>query len=226
MMLRKLFSLGAATATLLGVVAGTAAVAQASPAKVTLTWWTWTTNPEQVIANFEKAYPDITIPIPPSYGSGGTFYAKLTTATGRRDRACVTQVEYDHLPQFIAATRPGQHRPVRVPVQEDFPAWTWDQVSQGSDVYAVPEDIGPMGLMYQPAVLKKYNLPVPTTWAQFASDAVALHKADPSQYLTYFAAQRRRPPGVVVLAGRGVPLRAAVERQLEDQPSTARSSRR
>ena len=44
-----------------------------------------------------------------------------------------------------------------------------------------------MGLMYQPAVLKKYNLPVPTTWAQFATDAVSLHKADPSQYLTYFA---------------------------------------
>jgi multiple sugar transport system substrate-binding protein len=43
-----------------------------------------------------------------------------------------------------------------------------------------------MGLMYQPSVLQKYHLPVPTTWAIYASDAVALHKADPSQYLTYF----------------------------------------
>jgi multiple sugar transport system substrate-binding protein len=41
--------------------------------------------------------------------------------------------------------------------------------------------------MYQPGVLKKYNLPVPATWAEFASDAVALHKADPNMYLTYFA---------------------------------------
>ena len=71
--------------------------------------------------------------------------------------------------------------------KSDFPSWTWDQVSVGNAVYAMPEDIGPMGLMYQPAVLKKYNLPVPTTWAQFATDAVSLHKADPSQYLTYFA---------------------------------------
>ncbi len=71
--------------------------------------------------------------------------------------------------------------------KSDFPSWTWGQVSVGNAVYAVPEDIGPMGLMYQPAVLKKYNLPVPTTWAQFATDAVSLHKADPSQYLTYFA---------------------------------------
>jgi len=43
-----------------------------------------------------------------------------------------------------------------------------------------------MGLMYQPAVLKKYNLSVPTTWSQFASDAAALHKADPSMYLDPF----------------------------------------
>jgi multiple sugar transport system substrate-binding protein len=43
-----------------------------------------------------------------------------------------------------------------------------------------------MGLMYQPSVLAKYHLPAPTTWAAFASDAVALHKADPAMSLTYF----------------------------------------
>jgi multiple sugar transport system substrate-binding protein len=186
MNLRKLLSLGAATATLLGVLAGTAATASAS-SKVTLTWWTWTTNPQKVIANFEKAYPNITVKMPPSYGSGGTFYAKLTTAMAGGTGPDVTQVEFDHLPQFI-----GAHDLVNIAqyvsqYKSDFPAWTWNQVSVGNAVYAVPEDIGPMGLMYQPAVLKKYNLSVPTTWAQFASDAVALHKADPSQYLTYFA---------------------------------------
>ena len=186
MKFRRLLSMGAAAATLLGVLAGTAATAAASP-KVTLTWWTWTTNPQKVIANFEKAYPNITVKMPPSYGSGGTFYAKLTTAMAGGTGPDVTQVEFDHLPQFI-----GAHDLVNIgqyvsQYKSDFPSWTWNEVSQGSAVYAIPEDIGPMGLMYQPAVLKKYNLPVPATWAQFASDAVALHKADPSQYLTYFA---------------------------------------
>ena len=185
MKVKKLLALGATTATLLGVLAGTAVTASAS-SKVTLTWWTWTTNPQKVIANFEKAYPNITIP-PPDYGSGGTFYPKLTTALAGGTGPCVTQVEFDHLPDLHRCPRPGEHRPVRVLYAKDFPAWTWQQVSQGGDVYAVPEDIGPMALMYQPSVLKKYNLPVPATWAQFASDAVALHKADPSQYLTYFA---------------------------------------
>ncbi len=187
MNLRKLLSVGAATATLFGVLAASAASASAAPAKVTLTWWTWTTNPQHVIANFEKAYPNITVKMPPDYGSGGTFYPKLTTALAGGTGPDVTQVEFDHLPTYIGAHDLVNIAPYVSQYKSDFPAWTWDQVSQGSAVYAVPEDIGPMGLMYQPGVLKKYNLPVPATWAQFASDAVALHKADPSQYLTYFA---------------------------------------
>ena len=182
-------------ASIVGAVAmlgGGAAACSSTPApsasgKVTISWWSWTTNPKSVIANFEKAYPNIKITVPPSYGSGGTFYSKLTTALAGGSAPCVTQIEYDHLPQFLA-----QHdlTPITQYVSQyksDFPAWVWNQVSQNGQVYAMPEDIGPMALMYQPSVLTKYNLPVPATWAQFASDAVALHKADPSQYLTYFA---------------------------------------
>jgi multiple sugar transport system substrate-binding protein len=189
MKFKKLASLGATAATLLGMVAGgtaTAATASASP-KVSFTWWTWTTNPQNVIANFEKAYPNISIPKPPEYGSGGTFYSKLTTAMSGGTGPCVTQVEYDHLPQFL-----GAHDLVNISqyvnkYKKDFPGWVWGQVSQNGGVYAMPEDIGPMGLMYQPGVLKKYNLPVPTTWTQFASDAVALHKANPKMWFDYFA---------------------------------------
>ena len=79
------------------------------------------------------------------------------------------------------------------PTPRTSPPGPGTQVSQGSAVYAVPEDIGPMALMYQPSVLKKYNLPVPATWAQFASDAVALHKADPAHVPDLFRPQRRRP---------------------------------
>ena len=153
---------------------------------VTLSWWTWTSNPKDVITNFEKAHPNIKISMPPDYGSGSTFYPKLTTALAGGTGPCISQVEYDHLPQFLA-----QHDFVPITqyvssYKSDFPAWVWNQVSQNGQVYAMPEDIGPMGLMYQPSVLSKYHLPVPATWAQFASDAVALHKDDPAMYFTYF----------------------------------------
>ena len=163
-----------------------AAVSASTNAKTTITWWTWTSNPKTVIANFEKAYPNISVPVPPVYGSGSTFYAKLTTALAGGTGPCVTQVEYSELPQYVAAHELVNIAQYVSSYRKDFPAWVWQQVSQGSAVYAVPEDIGPIGLMYQPAVLKKYNLPVPATWSQFASDAAALHKADPSMYLEPF----------------------------------------
>ena len=84
MNLRKLLSAGAVTATLFGVLAASAANASAAPAKVSLTWWTWTTNPQHVIANFEKAYPNITIQMPPELRLGRHFLCQAHDGPGRR----------------------------------------------------------------------------------------------------------------------------------------------
>jgi multiple sugar transport system substrate-binding protein len=183
-------ALVSALAALCGILAACSSSPSSAPAAsghVTLSWWTWTTNPQNVIANFEKANPGIKISEPPDYGSGSTFYPKLTTAMAGGTGPCVTQVEYDHLPQFLAQKDFVSITQYVSSYKKDFPSWVWNQVSQNGQVYAMPEDIGPMALMYQPSVLSHYNLPVPSTWTQFASDAVALHKADPSMYLTYFA---------------------------------------
>lgn len=43
-----------------------------------------------------------------------------------------------------------------------------------------------MAMFYRADILQKYNLPVPTTWDQYAQDAAALHAADPTAYITDF----------------------------------------
>lgn len=43
-----------------------------------------------------------------------------------------------------------------------------------------------MGMLYREDIFKKYNLPVPTTWDQFAQEAIQLHKDNPRIYLTDF----------------------------------------
>jgi multiple sugar transport system substrate-binding protein len=43
-----------------------------------------------------------------------------------------------------------------------------------------------MALYYRQDIFQKYNLPVPTTWAQYADDAAKLHAADPNEYITTF----------------------------------------
>src|SRR6266516_2924287 len=44
-------------------------------------------------------------------------------------------------------------------------------------------------------IFQKYNLPVPTTWAQYADDAAKLHAADPKVYIGHF---NPRQPGQFV----------------------------
>ena len=103
--MKRAAALGSALVALCGVVAacsGSASSPPSSSGPVTLSWWSWTTNPKSVITNFEKSHPGIKISIPPDYGSGGTFYSKLTTAMSGGTGPCITQVELDHLPQFLA----------------------------------------------------------------------------------------------------------------------------
>jgi multiple sugar transport system substrate-binding protein len=45
-----------------------------------------------------------------------------------------------------------------------------------------------MAFYYNSALLAKYHITPPTTWAQFATDAATLHSADPSAYMTNFSA--------------------------------------
>jgi multiple sugar transport system substrate-binding protein len=59
-------------------------------------------------------------------------------------------------------------------------------VTIGNAVYAIPEDTGPMAMYYRQDIFQKYNLPVPTTWAQYADDAAKLHAANPNEYITDF----------------------------------------
>ena len=151
----------------------------------------------------EAKYPWIKIPTPPSYGSGGTFYSKLTTALAASTGPCVTQVELDHLPQFTQAHDLVNIAQYDAKYSTDFPSWVWREVSQGSALYAMPEDIGPMGLMYQPGVLKKYHLPVPTTWATVRLGRGRAAQGGPVPVPDLLPGQRRGLPGGPVLAGRG-----------------------
>lgn len=150
---------------------------------VTITWWSWVPNDPLAVANFEKHYPNIKVKYD-DVGSGATEYTKLRTVleagSGAPD---VVQIEYDELPAFIGIHKLDNIASYVGKYKSDYPSWVWDQVSQDGAVYAVPEDIGPMGLIYNPALLAKYKLAKPTTWAIFEADAKKLHQEAPGEYM-------------------------------------------
>jgi len=123
-------------------------------------------------------------------GAGGPEYVAITNAikagSGAPD---VAGVEYDELPSFIITKSVDNLVPYGANnYKSDSVPWAWQEVSQGPAVYAIPGDAGPMAFYYNSALLAKYKITPPTTWAQFATAAATLHSGDPSAYITNFAA--------------------------------------
>jgi multiple sugar transport system substrate-binding protein len=156
---------------------------------VNLTFWSWVPKLQTEVNLFNKSHPDIQVKLV-NVGQGSAEYQKLRTAlkagSGAPD---VVQVEFQYIPTFttikglVDISQYGASD-----IAKDYVPWTWAQVSEGSKVWAVPQDSGPMGLLYRKDILDKYGIKVPTTWAEYGAAAVKLHKANPKTYLTNFAA--------------------------------------
>jgi len=166
-----------------------------SSGPVNLTYWSWIGGMDKQVALFNQAHPNIHVTVQ-NVGAGAVEYDKLFTAIKANNEPDVAEVEFQTLPQFettgslVDLSKYGGNS-----VKDQFPAWMWSQVQLSGGVYAIPQDGGPMELYYRQDIFQKYNIPVPTTWAQYADDAAKLHAADPKAYITDF---NPRQPGQFV----------------------------
>lgn len=169
---------------------GKADIDKAMKTPTELTFWTWVPDIQQEVALFEKKYPAIKVKVV-NAGQGVRHYTKLRTAlkagTGAPDLA---QIEYQAIPTFTITDSLLDLRPYGASaLKGEFVDWTWGQVSgPGGEVWAIPQDTGPMGMLYRKDLFDKHGIQVPTTWDEFAEAARKLHKADPDVYLTNLAA--------------------------------------
>jgi len=146
-----------------------------------LTMWAWTSNENYSIDLFQKAYPNIKIKWT-NVGGGGEEYAKILTATsagsGLPD---IIMSEYTYAPEFIQF---GSFQPINKWVPEStylnyFPKVTLKWTAQDGKIYGTPQDSGASTMVYRKDIFDKYGLTVPKTWAEFATMAEKLHKANP-----------------------------------------------
>ena len=146
---------------------------------ITLEVWSWVSGLDKAAQQFEQAFPNIKVHVN-NLGGGPTQYQKMQTVikagSGGPD---VAQIEYDFLPSFIVTdglvdlTKLGADG-----VKPFFVPWTWGQVSpDGKAVYGIPQDSGPLALVYNKKLFDQYGLTVPTTWDEFAQQAEKLAKA-------------------------------------------------
>ncbi|MFK0287523.1 ABC transporter substrate-binding protein [Streptomyces sp. NPDC090499] len=154
-----------------------ASMAAALKKPTEITFWTWIDLKKQV-AMFEAKYPNIKVKVV-NAGQSADEYKKLRTVlkagTGAPD---VVQIGLDTLSAFVITKDLLDLAPYGAGgLKDDFVDWTWKQVSVGDKVYAIPQDTGPMGMLYRKDVFDHYGLSVPKTWEEFAAQGRKLHSA-------------------------------------------------
>lgn len=169
----------------LGGLSGCGGASSSGPVELTL--WAWLPDMQAQVDLFEKAHKNIKVKLV-NAGQGEAEYQKLRTAlkagSGAPD---VVHMEFQYIPTFkqidgladISEYGANDYK-------SDYAAWTWDQVSEGDAVYAMPWDSGPTALLYRKDIFDEYGIQVPKTWDQFAQEAEKLHKADSEIYLADF----------------------------------------
>ncbi|WP_158850202.1 ABC transporter substrate-binding protein [Saccharothrix deserti] len=160
-----------------------------------LTFWTWVPDIDQEVALFQKKYPAIKVNVV-NAGRGTPEYTKLRTAlqagTGAPD---VAQVEYQYIPTFTIMDSLLDLRPYGASALKDkFVDWTWGQVTgPNGEIWAIPQDTGPMGMLYRQDIFDQYGIQPPKTWDEFADAARKLHAANPEIYLTNLSTSDAAP---------------------------------
>ncbi|WP_231904886.1 sugar ABC transporter substrate-binding protein [Streptantibioticus cattleyicolor] len=152
-----------------------------------LTFWGWSAGYDLVVKKFNQTHPDICVRLE-NAGNASDEYVKVNDAlkanSGTPD---VAQIEYFALPSFEITKSLVDLAPYGVgDARADEAPAAWSQVTEGSAQYAMPVDLGPLGLYYNAKVFTEHDIAVPTTWSAFAAAADALHAADPKAAITNF----------------------------------------
>lgn len=170
-----------------GEDSGTAAQEQA-PAEgpITLDYWAWGTAQGPLVDAWNAANPDVQVTRTDA-GGGTDSSAKLLTATRAGNAPDVALVEFNTLPAMIVGEVAADITAHTGEAQAAFTDSVWSLVSFNDAVYGLPQDVGPMALVYNQARFTELGIEVPTTWEEFAVAAEAVREADPDAYIASFA---------------------------------------
>jgi multiple sugar transport system substrate-binding protein len=175
--------------------------AMTTPTK--LTFWTWVPDIENEVALFEEKYPDIDVTVE-NVGQGLPHYQKLRSAIEAGEGAPdVTQVEYQYIPSFVLNESLLDLTPYGADdLSGDYVDWAWDQVSPDEEVWAIPQDVGPMGNLYREDILKAAGITEPpATWEEYAAAAKTVKDSTGSYISNVGATQAGQMIGFLWQAG-------------------------
>ncbi|MEV7229723.1 MULTISPECIES: extracellular solute-binding protein [Polymorphospora] len=171
---------GALAAVLAATVAGcgggdepdnAAQACEPADGPVTLEYYSWVPGIDKVIDIWNAKNPDIQVKFVTGPAGPDGAYQNFFNGIKAGNAPDLAQVEYDSLASFrlqdgLVNLADCEGVPE---VKDKFVPWTWQQVSFGEAdaVYAVPQDIGPIGMYYRADLFQEAGLQPPTTWEEY-----------------------------------------------------------
>ncbi|MDT0346041.1 ABC transporter substrate-binding protein [Streptomyces litchfieldiae] len=180
--LRRLAVLGSAMALL----SSCSAIGGGDDGVVTLDFWCWGDVPGDRVDAFNASHSDIQVRRTDA-GGGTDSATKLLTASRAGNAPDVSCIEYQTIPAMVVSDVLADIADHTGPLTGEFTEETWQLTSFEGHVYGVPDDIGPMVLLYNRARFEELGLSVPTTWEEFAEVAAQARERDPDTYITTFS---------------------------------------
>jgi len=150
----------------------------ASGEKVTLTYWAWLKDLQNVCDIWNAKNPNVQVNAVWIPGGNGGGYQKMHSALAAGGGPDLAQIELRTIPEFMLVN--GLVDLARYGAKDyadRFDKTLWGQVSFVDGVYGIPQDSGPMGLYYRPDLLQKVGADAPKTWDDWAATAAELRKA-------------------------------------------------
>jgi multiple sugar transport system substrate-binding protein len=155
----------------------------------TLTFWTWVPDIQNQVKLFTTKYPKIKVNLV-NVGQGAPHYQKLRTAIQAGQGAPdVAQVEFQFINSFTLGDGSLLDLTPYAPatLKDSYPEWVWAQVFTNGGLWGIPQDTGPMGLLYRQDLLQAAGLEAPKTYDDFATAAQAYRSKNPKSYLVNVA---------------------------------------
>jgi multiple sugar transport system substrate-binding protein len=165
--------------------------------ETTLTFWTWVPDIAKEVKLFTTKYPKIKVNLV-NVGQGAPHYQKLRTAIQSGQGAPdVAQVEFQFINSFTLGDGNLLDLTPYAPaaLKDNYPDWVWSQVNINGGLWGIPQDTGPMGLLYRDDLLKEAGIEAPKTYDDFAAAAATYHSKNPKSYLVNVAPSQ---PGQIV----------------------------
>ncbi|MGN9842683.1 ABC transporter substrate-binding protein [Nonomuraea sp. H19] len=165
---------------------GSTGTPAANAGPVTLEFWCWGSPQKANVEAFNKAHPNIQVKHT-DVGGGTDTATKLLTANRAGNGPDAACMEYETLPSMIVAGALADISAYTGDVKDAFSPEVWDLTSFDGAVYGVPQDVGPMVLVYNKKRFQELKIEPPATWQDFAKVAADVRKKDPQAYLATFA---------------------------------------